>query len=73
MGIVRRLKAKSGVERIHPYLLRHTFAQNAIGQGAERAVLQEMLGHKTAEMTRRYAGSVGRQAAIRQMPKYSPI
>lgn len=67
-----RLKKRSGVQRLHPHLLRHNFAQNALLKGAERAAVQEMLGHKTEAMTRRYTASVRQSSAARLMPKFSP-
>jgi len=72
-SVFRRLKVRSGIDRLHPHLLRHTFAQVALERGAERAAVQDMLGHSTEAMTRRYAGSVRQQSAARMMPKYSPL
>ncbi len=73
MAVFRRLKQKSGVKRIHAHLFRHTFAQVALEKGAERATVQDMLGHKSDLMSRRYAGAVRQQTAARLMPKYAPI
>jgi site-specific recombinase XerD len=67
------LKVRSGVERIHSHLFRHNFAQVALEKGAERAAVQDMLGHKTDMMSRRYAGAVRQQTAARMMPRYSPF
>jgi site-specific recombinase XerD len=72
-SIFRRLKVRSGVARVHSHLLRHNFAQVALEKGAERAAVQDMLGHKTDAMSRRYAGGVRQRTAARMMPKYSPI
>ncbi len=36
-AIFRRIKARSGVQRVHAHLLRHTFAQVALEKGAPRA------------------------------------
>ncbi len=73
MSVFRRLKSKTGIQRVRAHLLRHSFAQAALEKGVERAALQEMMGHKSPEMTRRYAGSVGQQTAARQVPRFSPI
>ncbi len=73
MSVFRRLKRRSGVDRLHAHLLRHTFAQVALEKGAERAAVQDMLGHKSEAMTRRYAGSVRQQTVSKLMPKYSPL
>lgn len=72
-SVFRRLKGRSGVTRVHPHLLRHHFAQVALEKGAERAAVQDMLGHKTDAMSRRYAGNVRQRTAARMMPRYSPI
>lgn len=46
---------KAGIQKpVHPHLLRHTFALNFILQGGNPFILQEILGHTTLEMTRRY-------------------
>jgi len=71
-SVFHRLKKRSGVSRLHPHLLRHNFAQVALEKGAERAAVQEMLGHKTEAMTRRYTSGVRQQTAARKMPQFSP-
>lgn len=68
-----RLKRASGVERVHCHLLRHTFAQGALEKGAERAQVQDMLGHTSDAMTRRYTASVRKQLATRDMPRFSLV
>ena len=45
----------SGVERFTFHDLRHTFASNLIMAGVDIATAQEILGHKTIAMTKRYA------------------
>lgn len=72
-SIFRRLKGRSGVPKLHAHLLRHTFAQVALEKGAERAAVQDMLGHRSDAMARRYAGNVRLQTAARMMPEYAPI
>lgn len=72
-AIFRRLKKRSGVERIHPHLFRHHFAQRALEKGAERALVQDLLGHSSDLMSRRYAGSVRQTTAAKRMPEYSPL
>lgn len=72
-SIFRRLRERSGVNDLHAHLLRHTFAQVALVKGAERAAVQDMLGHRTDAMSRRYAGNVRQETAARMMPEYAPI
>jgi len=71
--IFRRLKKRSGVGRLRSHLLRHGFAQAALAKGAHPGMVQEMLGHSTPTMTRRYLGWAKQEEAARQMPDYAPI
>lgn len=71
--IFRRLKKRSGVFKLKAHLLRHGFAQAALSKGAHPGMVQEMLGHATPSMTRRYLGWTKQEEAARQMPGYSPI
>ena len=70
---MRRLRARCGIARLHWHLFRHGFAQTALVKGAPPALVQEMLGHSTNVMTRRYLGRARQTEAARQMPKYAPI
>lgn len=49
-----RLKKKSGVERLHPHLLRHTFATSYILGGGNMEFLRLMMGHSDYETTKLY-------------------
>lgn len=46
---------KSGIEDFKIHDLRHTFASNLIMAGIDLVTVKELLGHKTIEMTLRYA------------------
>ncbi len=50
----RRIAEKSGVKRLHPHLCRHTFATRYLINGGDVFSLQQILGHTTLEMVRRY-------------------
>ena len=46
---------RSGVERFTFHDLRHTFASNLVMNGVDLATVQELLGHKSIVMTKRYS------------------
>lgn len=49
-----RLKKKTEIERLHPHLLRHTFATSYILGGGNMEFLRLMLGHSDYATTRMY-------------------
>jgi len=53
--IVRKYALAAGLdERVHPHLLRHTFATHLLDGGAELRVVQELLGHANPNTTQIY-------------------
>ncbi len=67
-----RLGERAGVPRLHLHLLRHTFATRYLLNGGDAFSLQQLLGHTTLEMTRKYADMVALEKAVKRR-KSSPM
>jgi integrase len=52
---VHRIGMRAGIGHVHPHRLRHTFATQAINRGMTIDVIAALLGHRSLDMTRRYA------------------
>jgi site-specific recombinase XerD len=67
-----RLGQMSEVTRLHPDLCRHTFATNYLVNGGDVFTLQQILGHTTLEMVRRYVNLSSAHMRV-QHRKFSPM
>jgi len=70
--VFARIAQKSGVKRLHPHLCRHTFATNYLINGGDVFSLQQILGHTSLEMVRRYVALASAQVRV-QHRKFSPM
>ncbi|MBL7126556.1 MAG: tyrosine-type recombinase/integrase [Dehalococcoidales bacterium] len=70
--IAARLARKSGVRRLHVHLFRHTFATNYLINGGDVFSLQQILGHTTLEMVKRYVTLASAHVRI-QHRRFSPM
>jgi site-specific recombinase XerD len=52
--VVKRLAARAGIPRLHPHLLRHTFASAALRQGEDVETLRRILGHRDYRQLQAY-------------------
>lgn len=52
--VFQRLKDDSGIERLHPHLLRHTFATYYLADGGDLETLRLILGHSNIHTTQMY-------------------
>ena len=71
-SVMKRLAKSSGVKRMYPHLLRHTYATLFLINGGDVFTLQQNLGHTTLEIVRRYVHLASRMAAIRSQ-SFSPL
>ncbi len=60
--LINRIGQRAGVKNATPHLFRHTFAINFLRNGGNIYVLQELLGHATLDMVKRYLKLAERDA-----------
>lgn len=54
--IFKAIGTRAGLgDKVHPHVLRHTFATLTLNNGAEMAVIQQLLGHASPVATQVYA------------------
>ena len=68
----QRLKQRSGIPRLRAHLLRHTFATRYLENGGDMYALQQILGHTSLEMVKRYVHTTTRKL-IPTYADYSPM
>ena len=71
-NMFRKLKRKSEVQRLHPHLLRHTFATRYLENGGSIYTLKELLGHTTLKQTQAYL-HVAQNRVHLDFACYSPL
>lgn len=67
-----RLKRKTKITRLHPHMLRHTFATKYLMNGGDLFSLQQILGHTTLEMVRKYS-HLASAYMIQNHKRFSPL
>ncbi|WZL73091.1 tyrosine-type recombinase/integrase [Clostridiaceae bacterium 35-E11] len=70
--IFTRLRKKTNIDRLHPHMLRHTFATRYLIHGGDIFSLQQILGHTSLEMVRRYS-HVASSYLISNHKRLSPL
>ncbi len=61
--ILNKVATTAGIGHIHPHQLRHTLATQAINRGMSLEAIAAMLGHRSLDMTLRYAKIANRTVA----------
>lgn len=67
-----RLKARTKIGRLHPHILRHTFATKYLMNGGDVFSLQQIMGHTSLEMVRRYS-HLASSYVVDRHKKFSPL
>lgn len=70
--VFARLARRSGVNRLHAHLCRHTFATRFLVNGGDVFTLQQILGHSTLEMVRHYVNLASSHITL-QHRRFSPL
>ena len=71
-SVVKRLAKSSGVRRLHPHLLRHTYATMFLLNGGDVFLLKQNLGHTTLTMVEHYLHIASLSASVRSQ-SFSPL
>ena len=59
----RLVARRAGISHVHPHRFRHTLATQAINRGMSLDAIASLLGHRSLDMTRRYARIANRTLA----------
>lgn len=58
-AVLKRVAADAGIQkRVHPHMLRHTFAAELAREGVPAAFIQRQLGHSSLATTTRYLSTL---------------
>jgi len=70
--LFRKLKTRAGIPRLRPHLLRHSFATRYLENGGDIYSLQQILGHTSLEMVKRYVHQIPQKIVV-CFPQFSPL
>ena len=71
-SLTERVSHAAGLPRLHPHLLRHTYATQFLLNGGDVFLLKQNLGHTTLVMVENYVHIAAQKAAIRSQG-FSPL
>lgn len=70
--VLAREKGRTGIARLHPHLLRHSFGVASLGSGMDLMTLKETLGHEDIRTTSIYL-AMSEQQLVAQQRKSDPL
>lgn len=71
-SMMQRIAKSSSVARLHPHLLRHTYATNFLLNGGDIFLLKSNLGHSSLKMVMHYVHIAAQTTAMKSQP-FSPL
>lgn len=71
-SMMQRIAKTSSVARLHPHLLRHTYATNFLLNGGDVFLLKSNLGHSSLKMVMHYVHIASQTSAMKSQP-FSPL
>jgi len=69
--LFRKLKVRAGIPRLRPHLLRHSFATRYLENGGDIYSLQQILGHTSFEMVKKYVHLIPSKT-VSAFPSFRP-
>jgi site-specific recombinase XerD len=70
--VFARARSRTGIKRLHPHLLRHTYGIRAQEADMPTITLQHYMGHSSSKVTERYAHAA-QSEKLKRARGYSPV